>query len=233
MVFVAFWEGVPGHAITEALLSIRQIEERHFSTVTTTAAVLCLLFGAAVFEFAEPLAAAFGSAELASIMRVMAVLPLINAFSIAPLAAAQREMRFQSTTLRTIASLLAGGVTGVVLALTGAGVWALVAVVVLWLTAPIPLGFAVSSRHFREVASFAMPVMLSRVMGWASGQLPRLCGGSAAAACDPSQMRPRRARHPPSAGPCLHRLLRDGDRGFVAATAARGGRRSECLGAEL
>ena len=31
MVFVAFWEGVPGHAITEALLSIRQIEERHFT----------------------------------------------------------------------------------------------------------------------------------------------------------------------------------------------------------
>jgi O-antigen/teichoic acid export membrane protein len=186
MVFVAFWEGVPGHAITEALLSIRQIEERHFSTVTTTSAVLCLLFGAAVFGFAEPLAAAFGSAELASIMRVMSVLPLIHAFSIAPLAAAQREMRFQSTTLRTIASLLAGGVTGLVLALTGAGVWALVwqaivqrivAVIVLWLAVPIPFGFAVSRRHFREVAGFALPVMLSRVMGWASGQLPRLILG--------------------------------------------------------
>ena len=150
--------------------------------------MLCLLFGAAVFGFAEPIAAAFGSAELASIMWVMAVLPLINAF----LAAAQREMRFQSTTLRTIASLLAGGVTGLVLALTGAGVWALVwqaivqrfvAVVVLWIAVPIPLGFAVSSRHFREVASFAMPVMLSRVMGWASGQFlpiptkPPVCNG--------------------------------------------------------
>jgi O-antigen/teichoic acid export membrane protein len=186
MVFVAFWEGVPGHAITEALLSIRQIEERHFTTVTTTAVVLCLLFGAAIFGFAEPLARAFGTAELASIMRVMAILPLIHAFSIAPLAAAQREMRFQSTTLRTIASLTAGGVTGLVLALMGAGVWALVwqaivqrivAVVVLWLAVPIPLGFAVSSRHFREVASFALPVMLSRVMGWASGQLPRLILG--------------------------------------------------------
>lgn len=186
MVFVAFWEGVPGHAITEALLSIRQIEERHFSTVTTTAAILCLLFGAAVFGLAEPLAAAFGSPELASITRVMAVLPFIHAFSIAPLAAAQREMRFQSTTLRTIVSLLVGGFTGLVLALTGAGVWALVwqaivqrtvAVVVLWLAVPIPLGFVVSRRHFREVASFAMPVMLSRVMGWASGQLPRLILG--------------------------------------------------------
>jgi O-antigen/teichoic acid export membrane protein len=186
MVFIAFWEGVPGHAITEALLSIRQIDERHFSTVTTTAAFLSVLFGASVFGFAEPLAAAFGSPELVPIMRVMAVLPLIHAFSIAPLAAAQREMRFQSTTLRTIASLLAGGITGLVLALTGAGVWALVwqavvqrivAVVVLWLAVPIPFGLAMSRRHFREVSDFALPVMLSRVMGWASGQLPRLILG--------------------------------------------------------
>jgi O-antigen/teichoic acid export membrane protein len=187
MVFVAFWEGVPGHAITEALLSIRKIEERHFSTVTTTSATLCLLFGFAVFGFAKPLAAAFGSAELASIMRVMSVLPLIHAFSIAPLAAAQREMRFQSTTLRTIASLLAGGVTGLVLALAGAGVWALVwqaivqrivAVIVLWLAVPIPFGFAVSRRHLREVAGFALPVMLSRVMGWAGGAIASVDPGA-------------------------------------------------------
>lgn len=186
MVFVAFWEGVPGHAITEALLSVRHIDGRHFSTATTTSAILCLVFGCGIFAFAKPLAAAFGSTELASIMRVMSVLPLIHAFSIAPLAAAQREMRFQSTTLRTIASLLAGGLTGLALALTGAGVWALVwqaivqrivAVIVLWLAVPIPFGFALSRRHFREIAGFALPVMLSRVMGWASGQFPRLILG--------------------------------------------------------
>ena len=31
MVFITFWESVPGHAITEALLSIRAIEPRHFN----------------------------------------------------------------------------------------------------------------------------------------------------------------------------------------------------------
>lgn len=186
MVFVAFWEGVPGHAMTEALLSIREIDNRHFSSVTAAAALLCLLFGVALFAFAQPLAAAFGNAELAGVMRVMAVLPFIQAFSIAPLAAAQREMRFQSTTLRTIASLFVGGFVGLVLALTGGGVWALVwqaiaqrfvAVFVLWLAVPLPFGLAFSRRHFREVGGFALPIMLSRLMGWASGQLPRLILG--------------------------------------------------------
>ena len=66
----------------------------------------------AVFGFAEPLAKALGDTTLASIMRAMAVLPLIHAFSIAPTAAAERNLRFQSTVLRTIVSLFAGASSG-------------------------------------------------------------------------------------------------------------------------
>jgi O-antigen/teichoic acid export membrane protein len=186
MVFVNFWEGVPCHAFTEALVSVREIEHIHFNTVTTTFALLCAGFGAALFGLAGPLAAVFGDAELASIMRVMAVLPLVQALSIAPIAAAQRDLRFQSLTLRTIVSLLAGGVVGLALTLAGAGVWALVsqalvqrfvAVIVLWAAAPIPVRFAISLRHLRELATFAMPTMFACAMNWASGQLPRFILG--------------------------------------------------------
>jgi O-antigen/teichoic acid export membrane protein len=186
MVFVNFWEGVPCHAFTEALVSIRKIEHIHFNTVTTTFALLCVVFGAAVFELAGPLATVFGDAELTSVMRVMAVLPLLQALSITPIAAAQRDLRFQSLTIRTIVSLLAGGVVGLVLAVAGTGVWALVsqalvqrfvAVIVLWAATPFPLRFAISPRHLRELATFAMPTMLASAMNWASGQFPRLILG--------------------------------------------------------
>lgn len=186
MVFITFWESVPGHAITEALLSVRDIEQKHFSTATTISVLLCVVFGVVVFAFAGPLAAAFGNAELAAIMRIMSVLPLIHALSIAPVAAAQREMLFQSITLRTIISVVVGGVVGLILALMGAGVWALVwqafvqrsvAVVVLWLAVPLRFRLGLSPRHLREVGGFALPVMVSRLMGWGSGQLPRLILG--------------------------------------------------------
>jgi O-antigen/teichoic acid export membrane protein len=186
MVFVAFWEGVPGHAMTDALISVRDIDALHYSTVTTTSALLCLVFGGVIAAAAGPLAIAFGDPRFAPIMRVMALLPLIQAFTIAPTAAAQREMLFRSTALRTIASVVAGGAVGLTLALCGIGVWALVwqaivqrivAVVVLWLAVPLKLGFAVSPRHLREVAIFAWPVMIARVMGWVSSQAPRLILG--------------------------------------------------------
>jgi O-antigen/teichoic acid export membrane protein len=186
MVFVAFWEGVPAGAMNEALLSVREIDARHFSSVTAAAIALCLPFGAILFGLGAPMAAAFGARELAPIMHAMAVLPLIQAFSIAPLAAAQREMRFQTTSLRTIASLGAAGVVGIVLTLLGAGVWALVwqaivqrvvAAIVLWAAAGQPFSLAFSRRHFAELRVFMLPIMLSRLVTWAAGQLPRLILG--------------------------------------------------------
>jgi len=186
MIFLGFWESVPGVAITDALISIRSIDNLHLSTATTTCALLCLVLGAAVAGLAKPLATALGHAELAALMRAMAVLPLVHAFSLAPIAAAQRELRFRSTAIRTIVSLFAGGVVGVTLTFAGVGVWALVwqaivqrcvAAVALWFAVPISLSFAISPRHLREVVGFAWPVMLARGMSWVSSQLPRLILG--------------------------------------------------------
>jgi O-antigen/teichoic acid export membrane protein len=186
MVFVGFWEGVPASAAQDALISIRNIERLHFSTVTAICTLASFVLGAVLFIFSQPIAAALGDVELTSVMRAMAVVPLIQALSIAPTATAQRGMLFRSITLRTVASLLAGGVVGLVLTLTGSGVWALVwqvlvqrciATAVLWLAVPIPFSFAISRRHFRELFGFAWPVMFARIMSWASGQMPRLIVG--------------------------------------------------------
>lgn len=186
MVLVYFWEAVPAMALTEALLSVRKIEDTHYNAATTAAVLACLGFGGAMFAGAGPLAALFGAAELAPILRVMALLPLIQAFSITPVAAAQRAMQFQTMTLRTTISLVAGAAVGLVLTLTGAGVWALVwqqlvqrvvADVVLWYAVPAPLRPSLAWRHLRELAGFASPVMLAKLMSWASGQLPRFILG--------------------------------------------------------
>jgi polysaccharide transporter, PST family len=186
MVFVGFWEAVPASATNDALIAIREIDPLHFHTVTTTSVLICLAVGGAIFGFAGPLATALGNAELAPLMRAMSALPVIQAFTTAPLAAALRELRFQSTAARTIVSLVAGGVVGLALTFAGAGAWALVcqalvqrivAAIVLWLAVPISLRFAISRRHLREIARFALPVMAARAMNWASGQCPRLILG--------------------------------------------------------
>ena len=95
----------------------------------------------------------------------------------------RREVRFQATTVRTIVSLVAGGAVGLVLALAGVGVWALVwqavvqrlvAAIVLWSVVRVPLRPVLSARHSRDLVGFIVPVMWTSVMNWAAGQLPRL-----------------------------------------------------------
>lgn len=186
MVFVGFLDAVAGAAAIDALLSIRQIEQLHYSTVTAAMAGLGVALGIFLLAVAGPFAAALGDPHMIPVMQTMAALPLIQGLSIVPNATAQHEMLFKSLTIRTIASQLVGGVVGIGAAVAGAGVWALVwqalvqrgvAAVILWVAVPSPLSLAFSLRHFRELLHFALPNIFSRVMAWASGQVPRLIIG--------------------------------------------------------
>jgi O-antigen/teichoic acid export membrane protein len=186
MVFVGFCELVLNSGVTDALISIRSIEARHFEVVTTITALFSLLLGVLVFATARQLADFCGQPTAYPLFRWMAVLPLITSFAAAPNAAAKREMLFRPLAIRAILGWLAGGTVGVVLAIRGAGAWALVwqalvqrlvSVVALWICVPIRLRFAWSPRHFVDVWRFAVPVILASVMGWASGQIPRLILG--------------------------------------------------------
>ena len=181
MVFVGFCELVLNSGVTDALISIRSIEARHFEVVTTITALFSLLLGVLVFATARQLADFCGQPTAYPLFRWMAVLPLITSFAAAPNAAAKREMLFRPLAIRAILGWLAGGTVGVVLAIRGAGAWALVwqALVQppgersrLWICVPIRLRFASSPRHFVDVWRFAVPVILASVIGSTPGRPP-------------------------------------------------------------
>ncbi|HWJ34679.1 MAG TPA: oligosaccharide flippase family protein [Steroidobacteraceae bacterium] len=186
MVFVGFCEYVPGEAAAESLISIREIEPAHFHTMTAANVLLSVAIGIGVFAGAHRIAGWFGDPELAGILHWMAILPAISAFAAAPTAATKRDMQFQPIALRSIGSLFVGGMVGLVLTLVGVGVWALVwqaiitrlvASVVLWYAVPLKFGMGFSGRHFRELAHFAAPTMISRFLTWSCNQIPRLMLG--------------------------------------------------------
>jgi PST family polysaccharide transporter len=193
MVLVGFWDAAPRFAASDALISIKKIDRLHYSAVTAIFLLLSVVFGGALYWFAEPFARLVGDATLVPVMRALAVLPVIQSLSLAPMAAAQREMQFKSITIRTIVSLLAGGLVGLVLAVAGLGVWALVwqaltqaivAAVALWVVVPISFSLAFSARHFGDVARYGLPGLLGRLMNWTEGQAPRLILGVLAGPVD-------------------------------------------------
>jgi O-antigen/teichoic acid export membrane protein len=186
LVFVGFCEQVLQDATAESMISIRRIESAHFDTMNTLNVILAVVCGAIVFFGANAGARIFAAPELAPILRCMSVLPLISSLAAVPTAYTKREMQFQPLAVRSMVSLFVGGIVGLILTLAGYGVWALVwqaivgrstATVVLWLAVPFRLKFDHSAVCLKELLHFAVPVLLSKTMSWATGQFPRLIFG--------------------------------------------------------
>lgn len=186
MAFIGICEMLMSDASAECLISIRKISDIHYQTLTTVNVGAATLIAIVVFVAAPALAGWFNEPQLQPIFRWMALLPIIAAFSSAPIAATKREMQFRPLALRSIGGVLAAGVLGLVLTLLGAGVWALVwqaiaqrlvSVVVLWMTVPIRPRLVVSRPHLQELGRFVGPVMFSRVMNITTSSVPRFILG--------------------------------------------------------
>ena len=110
-----------------ALVQRSEINSGHLSTTF----VLNLVAGAALtligVAIAGPLARFFHAPEAAPVLVVLSAGFILNAPSLTQVALAQRELRFRQLALRDTAAAIVGGVTGIVLALSGWGVWSLVA----------------------------------------------------------------------------------------------------------
>ncbi len=186
MIFVGACESVLIEAAAESLISIRSIEDEHYSTMTSVNVGIAVLFGIAIFVTAPLIATLFGAASLVAILHWMSILPAVTAFSAAPTAATKRDMQFRPLAIRSMGSVLVGGGVGLILTLAGAGVWALVwqalvtrlvAAWVLWYAVSLKFQLGFSKRHFDDLLRFGVPTLLSRVMNWAGAQVPRLILG--------------------------------------------------------
>jgi O-antigen/teichoic acid export membrane protein len=193
MVVIGFCEFVFSTVAAEALISLTDVEERHFATMLTASVVASLAAGGLILVGAGLVESLVHDPELASVLRWLAPLPLLAAIGSVPTAVTKRNMQFQPLAMRSIFSLIAGGLVGLALTLTGAGVWALVwqaivqrlvAAVALWLGVPLRFRLGFSAAHFRDLRKFAAKLMLSRIMNWAGGQLPRFILGMYLGASD-------------------------------------------------
>ena len=186
MVFVAFFEIAIVGAAIEALVTIPELDANHLRTVNLCNTVAAIFGGAVIFGAANILAGWFGSAELGPVFRMLAPLPVISALTATPIAILSRQLQFDSLALRSIIGLSVGGVFGVGLALSGAGVQSLVAQALaqratelgmLWATAHTRFGLGWSQAHFNELRGYAANVLVSRGMSWTASQVPRSSWG--------------------------------------------------------
>jgi O-antigen/teichoic acid export membrane protein len=188
MIFIGYCELVTVDSAVEALIGMTNLEAGHLKTATAGNLAISIVAGIAVFALAPLLGRLFDYPELPPLFQALSVLPAISALTSAPIAVLKRRMEFRPLAIRSSLGLTIGGAVAVALALGGAGVWSLVAqiivqrlaeVIILWITAGPAAGAGIgwSQRHYRELSTYAFHVFVSRSMNFAGGQLPRVIIG--------------------------------------------------------
>lgn len=130
LVAVAMLLVVVGSALSEGGVSVSLVQRETVTDDDRTASVVTnLVLGvvvtAVIVAAAGPLAGAFDEPRLRTLAMVMAPTVLFSALAATPIALLSRELDFRTVALAGVSGTAAGGTVAVVLALTGAGVYAL------------------------------------------------------------------------------------------------------------
>ena len=113
--------GLGAAIVQRAELSAQQISDLRWVIVAINVALFALLL-----LLAPLVAAYFGEPQLVAIIRVLAISFLLNGLSVPSASILQREMAFKEKAAAEVMGNLTGGVSTLVLALLGYGVWSLV-----------------------------------------------------------------------------------------------------------
>lgn len=152
--------------------------------VFTWQIVLGLAVTALVYLTASPLAAFFGEARAAGVLRAMSLLCLLNALGATSLNLLRRRLDFKSIQFAQIVSYVVGYIAcGLPLALAGAGYWALVAA---WLIQSALNGlllYRAAGHPLRPLAwygqaigqgRYALTVLATNLTNWLIGNIDRV-----------------------------------------------------------
>ncbi|ANU10178.1 lipopolysaccharide biosynthesis protein [Planococcus antarcticus DSM 14505] len=126
LVFVALSNSLVDSGFTQALIRDQKANQTDYSTVFYFNLAVSLFIYGVLFLSAPLISNFFDQAQLISIIRVLSLGVIINAFSIIPRAMFTKEVNFKvQAKVNMTASILSGAIA-VVMAVMGFGVWSLV-----------------------------------------------------------------------------------------------------------
>lgn len=143
IVFISIGQSLMDSGMTSSLIRTKVPSQIDYSTVFITNMIMSLLVYAFVFFLAPYISTFYNQAILTDIVRIFALTFIVNAFVAVHIAKLTKEMNFKLQMQLQIPSTIISGVTGVVLAYMGYGVWSLV-----WLNVVRSVLFALQAWAF-------------------------------------------------------------------------------------
>lgn len=172
-IFIAVGATTVTGGFGQALMQKEHLRKPDLNTVYSFNVGVSLAIYALLFVFAPAISNFYGVIELERVLRWLALVLVINAFSLVPYSLLVRYQAFGKLCFITLASAILGYVLGFLLAWRGFGVWSLVCatlgmsffqMVLFVLTAKVRPRFSFSRSSFRELIPFSGYIYLATLL---------------------------------------------------------------------
>ncbi len=172
-IFTAVCQTVINGGFTTALVRKKEANDDDYSTVFYVNLGVSLLLYFIIYLFAPLIAEFFNREELVLLTQVSSLGIIIGALGLVQQTILTKRIDFKTQTKITIIASITSGVVGVLMALLGFGVWALVSqnllslflkTALLWLYNKWLPRLCFSSRSFHDLFGFGWKIMLSSIL---------------------------------------------------------------------
>ena len=172
-IFVAFFQLFIDQGMAQAIIQFEKIDKDHLNTafwIGNITGAVCTILG---ILLSRPMALLFREPELQPIVAWLSLSFIFSALSSTQQAILQRNLEFKKLAFRSIIAKISSGLVGVLFALSGAGVWSLVAqtltyslaeVVMLWSVSDWRPGISFSFSYMNQLIKFGVNTMGVRLI---------------------------------------------------------------------
>ena len=177
-IFIAISNAFIDSGFTNALIRKKEVTEADYNTIFYFNVAVSILFFLVLFLLAGPIADFYNQPLLVPVTRVFAISLIINAIGLVQVVVFSRRVDFKTQAWVNMISTLSGGVSAIVLAILGYGVWSLVwqqiirqsvNTLLIWIFCSWRPKFILSKdgfskKSFKEMFSFGSRLMASGLL---------------------------------------------------------------------
>ncbi len=159
--------------MADVLVQRETIEDGHIDAAFWALMCVAGLLASLAALLAGPMAAIMGAPAVEPLMLALAPAIVLTALATVPSVLLRRNFEFRTLAIRSTGSVVAGGIVGLAMALSGHGVWALVAhqlvirgfaAAVVWWRVPWRPQWRCRASHLRDLRHFSGNVMLLQLL---------------------------------------------------------------------
>lgn len=172
-VFTTIMQVFVDSGLGNALIQKKDADDIDFSTVFYTNIVFCLVLYLIIFITAPLISKLYNDEILTAVTRVLGLTIIISGVKNVQQAYVSRQMIFKKFFFATLIGTIGAGILGILLALNGAGVWALVAqqifnltidTIVLWITVKWRPKRVFSFARLKKLFSYGWKLLASSII---------------------------------------------------------------------